>query len=145
MTSEEGISKCLLLLCVAPPFMFTFDVISGPPTKRLAVRSPSLGVYHYNNLDMRTFCEQNCFWTITLYFNFLSVGIVDSSFQSAETGKYATPTRHLNFRFAPLAVSYELFPWWNQRQLDFFSIEPNSILQFTSEKVLVSCFRKKCS
>ena len=60
----------------------------------------------------------HCFCTITLYFNFLSVGIVNISFQSAETGKYATPTRHLNFHFAPLAVSYELFPWWNQGFLD---------------------------
>ena len=56
MTSEEAISKCLLLLCVAPPFMLSFPVI---PTNRLAVQSPSLRVYHYNNLDMRTFCEQN--------------------------------------------------------------------------------------
>ena len=42
--------------------------------------------------------------------NFLSVGIVDVAFQSAGTGKYATPTGHLKFQFVPLAVSYELFP-----------------------------------
>ena len=63
------------------------------------------------------------------WFNFLSMGIVNISFQSIETGKYAIPTRQLNFHFAPLAVSYELFPLWNQRQLDFLSIEPSSILQ----------------
>ena len=40
----------------------------------------------------------------------LSMGIVDISFQSAGTGKYDTPTRHLKFHFAPLEVSYELFP-----------------------------------
>ena len=32
----------------------------------------------------------------------------------------------------------QLFPWWNQRALDFFSIEPNSILQLSSQKLLVS-------
>ena len=42
--------------------------------------------------------------------NFLSVGIVDISFQSTGTGKYATPTMHLDFHFGPLAVSYKLFP-----------------------------------
>jgi len=41
------------------------------------------------------------------------------TFQSAGTGKYATPTGHLSLHFAPLAVSYKLFPRWNQRQLDF--------------------------
>ena len=39
--------------------------------------------------------------------NFLTVGIVDISFQSAGTAKYATPLG-LNFHFALLAVSYEL-------------------------------------
>ena len=77
--------------------------------------------------------------------NFLSVGIVNISFQSAGTDKYATPTRHLDFHFAPLAVSYELFPRYNQRQSDFLSIEPNSTLQFCSEKLLVGYFRKKSS
>ena len=42
MTSE-AISKCLPLLCVAPPFMFTFDVIFGTPTKRLALEAPLSG------------------------------------------------------------------------------------------------------
>ena len=39
-----------------------------------------------------------------------SVGIVDIAFQSAGTGKSATPTEHLDIHFAPFAVSYELFP-----------------------------------
>ena len=54
----------------------------------------------------------NCFCTNTLYFNwpnFLSMGIVDTSFQSDGTGKYAMPIRHLSFHFTPLAVSYGLF------------------------------------
>ena len=39
------------------------------------------------------------FSTIALYLwpNFLTVGIVDIPFQSAGTGKYATPTGYLNF------------------------------------------------
>ena len=35
MTSEEALSKCLLLLCVAPPITFTFDVISGHAHKKV--------------------------------------------------------------------------------------------------------------
>ena len=58
MTSEDAISKYLLLLYVAPPFMFTFDVISGHAHKAFSSTKPLLRVYH-NNLDMRTFCEQN--------------------------------------------------------------------------------------
>ena len=95
---------------------------------------------------MRNLCEQNSFCTITFYFNwpnFLSVGIVDVAFQNAGTGQYATPTRHLKFQFAPLAVSYELFPRWNQRPLDFFSITPNNTLQLSSGEFRVSYFRKK--
>ena len=48
----------------------------------------------------------------------------------AGIGKYATATEHLNFHFVPPAVTDELFPWWNQRQLDFGSLEPNSTLQY---------------
>ena len=59
MTSKEAISKYLLLLCVAPPFMFTFDVISGHAHKAFSSTKPLPRVYHNNNLDMRTFCEQN--------------------------------------------------------------------------------------
>ena len=40
MTSEEAISKYLLLLCVAPPFMFTFDVISGHAHKAFSSMEP---------------------------------------------------------------------------------------------------------
>ena len=88
----------------------------------------------------------NCFCTNTFYFNwanFLSVGIVDIAFQSAGTGKSATPTRHLGIHFALFAVSYKLFPWWNQTQLDFLSIKHKSTLQFLSEEFHVSYFRKK--
>jgi len=72
------------------------------------------------------------------------VGIVDIAFQSAGTGKYATPTRHLNFHFAPLAVSYELFPTEKSKTIGFL-LNRISILQFTSKKVLVSYFRRKSS
>ena len=48
-----------------------------------------------------------------LSLNLLFLGIVNISFQSVGTGKYATPTRHLNFHFTLLAVSYELYPRWN--------------------------------
>ena len=33
---------------------------------------------------------------------------MDISFQSAGTGKYAIPTRHLNFHFAPLVVTFPM-------------------------------------
>ena len=88
---------------------------------------------------MRTFREQNCFCTITLYFNwfnFLSVESVDISFQSTETGKYAIPTRHLNFHFAPLAVSYELSDG---------EIKDNWISSRLNPTVYSSSLRKKSS
>ena len=47
-----------VVMC-SPTLLFTLTSFLATPTKRLAVQSPSLGVYHYNNLDMRTFCEQN--------------------------------------------------------------------------------------
>ena len=53
----------------------------------------------------------DCFCTITFCFvwpNFLSVGIVDISFQSTGTGKCAKPREHLNFHFKHLVVSYKL-------------------------------------
>ena len=59
MTSEEVWHNCLLLLCVAPPLMFTVTSFQATPINSLAVPSPSLEVYQYNKLDMRTFCEQN--------------------------------------------------------------------------------------
>ena len=83
----RSLSKCLLLLCVAPPIMFSLTSFPVTPTKGLAVGGPSLG--DYNNLWYEDFLRakfHNCFYTITLYFiNFLSLGIV----------KYATPTRQL--------------------------------------------------
>ena len=39
--------------------MFTVTSFQATPTNSLALPSPSLGVYQYNKLDMRTFCEQN--------------------------------------------------------------------------------------
>ena len=59
MTSEEALSKCLLLLHVAPPLMLLLMSFLVMPINSLAVPSPSLGVYLYNNLDVKTFCEQN--------------------------------------------------------------------------------------
>ena len=84
--------------------------------------SPSFVVYQRSNCKMRSFHEQ-LFCTIMFYFiwpDFLFVGIVDISFQSDGTGKYTTPTGHLNFHFEPLAVSYKLFQWWNQQPIEFF-------------------------
>ena len=82
--------------------------------------------------------------------NFLSMGIVDISFLSVETGKYATPNGHLNFHFTPLSAlfpsaSYKLFPWWNQRQLDFFTIKPISTFQFSSGKFHMGHFRRRAA
>ena len=84
--------------------------------------------------SLRTFGMYYMFYFIWL--NFLSVGILDMSFQSTGTGKYAKPTRHLNH------VRYEHFPQWNQRQLDFLLIKRNSTLQFFSEKFHLSYFWK---
>ena len=134
----------LKLLHVVPPLLLT-DIILGH-AHNLAVPSPSLRVYQCNKRDMRNSREQN--FTILHHYilfnwpNILSVGIVDVAFQSAETGKYATPTRHLKFHFVSLAVSYDLFPLWNQRPLDFF-IKPNNTLQLSSDEFRMSYFRKK--
>ena len=49
------VNYSLLLLPVAPPLM----LFPATPINSLAVPSPSLGVYRYNKLDMRTFCKQN--------------------------------------------------------------------------------------
>ena len=118
--------------------MFTFVVISGHAHKQLSCTKPlpwGISVHWYEDFLRAKF--HDCFYIIIFYFiwfNLFSVGIVDIAIQSAGIGKYTTPTRHFNFHFAPLAVSYELFPRWNQRQLDFFSIKSNSTLKFTSEK-----------
>ena len=53
-----------------------------------------------------------------------------------ELANMPCPPGHLNFHFAPLAVSYKLLPWWNQ--FHFFSIKPNSTLQFSLEKLHTS-------
>ena len=39
--------------------MFTVTSFQATPINSLAVPSPSLKVYRYNKLDMRTFCKQN--------------------------------------------------------------------------------------
>ena len=49
------VNYCLLLLHVAPPLMS----FPATPINSLTVPSPSLGIYWYNTLDMRKFCEQN--------------------------------------------------------------------------------------
>ena len=88
----------------------------------------------------------NCFCTKTFYFhwpNFLSMGMVNTTLQSTGTGKYVTTTGHLNFHFPPYMVSYKLLPRWNQRHLDFFSIEHKSTLQCFSEAFRMSYFWKK--
>ena len=97
---------------------------------------------------IRNFCKQN-FTIVSTPLHSVSAGstfIHGNSgylFQSTGTGIYATPTMHLNFHVAPLVVSYKLSPWWNQGQLDFFSIYCNSIPQFSLQKLLVSYFRRK--
>ena len=115
MTIEEAWSNCLLLLHVAPPLVFTVMSFLATPINSLTVPSPSLRVYQCNKQVFAWAIFYDCFYTIMFYFiwpNFLSVGIPDISFQSAGTGKYATPTRHLNFHFAPLVVSYTLLDNW---------------------------------
>ena len=49
--------------------------------------------------------------------NFISVGIVDISFQSTRTGKYATPTGHLNFHWLrTLSGKLRTFPAMKRQQ-----------------------------
>ena len=76
-----------MLLHVAPPLLSTVTTLPALPTDSLAVPRPSLPLGAVKH------------------------EMVDISFQSTGTGKYAMPTGHLNFNFAPLAVSYKLFPW----------------------------------
>ena len=139
MPSKEAWHNCLLLLRVAPPLLFTVTSFQAMPTNSLALPSPSLGGYQYNKLDMKTFCKQNFFRTNTFCFiwlNVLFVGIVDISFQSAGTGKCATPTRYLSIHFEPLAVSYELFPQ---------KIKENWITSWLNPTVYSSSRRKNSS
>ena len=119
------------MLHVVPPLLFTLTILGQ--AHNLAVPAPPSGYCSAINICGIRASKISRFCTITFYFNWpniLSVGIVDVAFQSAGTGKYATPTRHLKFHFVPLAVSYDLFPRWNQRPLDFF-IKPNNTLQLS--------------
>ena len=143
------LSNCLLLWHVAPPFMFTPTSFPATPTNRLVIMSPALGVYSCTKMWYAEFWQvkfYDCFSTITLYFiwpNFLSVGIVHIYFQSARTKKYATPTGHSTFEFAPLTLTYQFFQRWNQRRLYFTSLEPNNTSQYTSGKFRMGYFRNR--
>ena len=100
----------ILLLCVAPPLMFTVRDIWPHPWSAYLYHAPPPEYILCRKHDS---IEQN--FTIissllhSTYFpwpNFLSMGIVDISFLSVETGKYATPNGHLNFHFTPLSALY---------------------------------------
>ena len=82
------------------------------PMNSLAVPSHSLGVKQHNELDMRNFHKEN-FMIVSVPLHSiplhsissgltLFMGIVNICFLSAGSGKYAIPTGHLNFHFAPL-------------------------------------------
>ena len=112
------------------------------------INSSAVPSHSLDKLDMKNFLQakfHDCFYTITFYFIWFnySVGIVDISVQSAGIGKYATPTRHLNFQFTLLAVSYELFPWWNQRQSTIN--KDNQISSWSNPIVYSSCLWKNSS
>ena len=133
----------------SPTFTVYCDIILGNKHKQLSCTKAlhqriSVQSTWYAEFTRANFHDSFC--TITFYFNwtnFLSVGVVNVAFQSAGTGKYAMPTRHLKFHFVPSAVSYELFPWWNQSPLDFFSIKPSNTLQLSSDEFCMSYFQKK--
>ena len=123
------------LLCVTQLLMFTATSFLAMLSNSLAIPSP-LSVQHFDEEYLQVKFN-DCFYIITFYFNllnFLCMGIVNTSFQSAGTGKYATPNGHLNFHFPPSVVSYKVFSRLNQIQLIFFLMEPNNILQFSLEK-----------
>ena len=99
---------------VAPTLLFTVTSFSVMPINSLAIPRPSLSVYQCTKCDTRNSYKQN-FTIVSVPLHsvwsgptFLSVGIVNISFQSTGTGKYAKPTEHLNFHFKPLVVSYKL-------------------------------------
>ena len=106
--------------------LFSFDVISGHNHKKFSCGRPlSRGILLQSwYKDFLRAKLHNCFYTITLYFNWfniLFVGIVDIfwkhwNWQICHTHQAIK----LNFHFTPLAVSYKLFPRWNQRQVDYF-------------------------
>ena len=126
LTSKEAWCNCLLLLHVVPPLLFTVTSFVVTPTNSLAVPSSSLGVHQYNKCDMRNLHKQN----FTIVFASIRCISTDPTFYLELANMPAHQPRCLNFHFEPLAVCYELFPQWNQRQLDFFSIEHKSIYMY---------------
>ena len=80
----------------------TFFIAEGGEREKTPYPNP---LFTKKNKKMTSSCA------LGLSLNFLSLGIVNISFQSDGTGKYATPTRNLNFPFALLAVSYQIYPW----------------------------------
>ena len=115
--------NCLLFLRVAPPLMFTVTFQSTPINSLAVPNPPSLGVYQYKFYA--------CFCTIYVVFHLAQVFIRGNSgdlFPKHWNWQICHTHWALNFHFVPLAVSYELFPRWNQRQLNFLSIKHNSIL-----------------
>ena len=151
MTSEEALRICLVLLHVALPLLFTVTSFVDMPTNNLAAGTKPLpqgisliainvicGICVSKNLQL--FLHQDNLFPLTQLF---IRGNSWYRFQKPGIGKYAMPTGHLNFHFAPFAVSYELFPQWNQGHLDFFSIKRKSTLQFISEGFRMSYFWKK--
>ena len=68
----------------------------------------------------RKFHDRLC--TNTFYFNwpnFLSVGIVNISFQCAGTGRYATPTRHFKFPLRTFSGKLQTFPMVKSKTIGF--------------------------
>ena len=121
----------------SPTHNVYFDVIPATPTNSLTVSSPSLGYISTINLIWGFFASKisRFFLHHNVPFHLLQHFIRGNSwylFPKHWNWQNATPTRHLNFHFTSLAVSYELFP----RQVIFFSVEPNNILQFYLEKSL---------
>ena len=135
----------------SPTLIVYCDIISGHTHKQLSCTKPlPQGIFIAINV-ICNICASEISW-LFLHQDILfplaqlfirGVGIVNTTFQSAGTGKYTTFTEHLNFHFAPFTVSYKLFPWWNPKHLDFFSIEHKSTLQFFSEGFCMSYFQKK--
>ena len=120
--------------------MFTLMSLLATPSNRLVANEPrprGIQLYSMRHEDFLRVKFYDYFSTIMFYLiwpNFLSVGIVKICFQSAKTDKYTTPPGHSSFQFAPLTLTYKLFPRWNQRRFDFISLEPNNTPQHASEK-----------
>ena len=96
------------------------------PTNTLGVPSPSLGV---NKFDMRTYFASKIsrlFLHQYVLFHLAQLFIrVNSGYLFPKCWNWQICHTHLalNFHFGPLAVSYELFPRWNQRQLARFLLD----------------------